>query len=394
MTTSLYEELQIHLDQLASEDRLRQCRLVSERTPTQSCFQNRSMLNLSSNDYLGLAADRDLHDRFFQALQAHNRIDDFGMGASSSRLLTGTTSQAQQLEQALARAFGRPGALVFNSGYHANVGLLSALLDHHDAIFSDRLNHASIIDGARLSGAKLYRYRHLDLNHLEQLLRRHRGQYRRTLIITESVFSMDGDLADLKTLSDLRDRYQGWLYVDEAHALGVMGSRGLGLAEVQGVIDRIDFLVGTFGKALASVGAFVVADKVVIDFLINNMRPFIYTTALPAINLHWTRTVLDLLPSLVKKREHLAALARDLRLALAEKGLQPLGQSHIVPVLIGGNEQTLAAAKACRENRFLLFAIRPPTVPAGQARLRISLNAALNRQALQPLPALLARSCS
>ncbi len=394
MKNMAFEELQTHLNQLAAEDRLRQCRVVSARTPEHSHFQDQPMLNLSSNDYLGLAADQALHEQFFQNLSARNRLEDFALGSSSSRLLTGTTSQVHHLEEELARAYGRPSALVFNSGYHANVGLLSALLDRRDAIFSDRLNHASIIDGDQLSGAKLYRYRHLDLNHLEQLLSRHRANYRRALIVTESVFSMDGDVADLKGLTSLRDHYHAWLYVDEAHALGVMGERGLGLAEAQGLLDKIELIVGTFGKALASVGAFVVAEKVVTDYLVNTMRPFIYTTALPPLNLNWTRMVFGLLPTLSDRRRHLETLSGNLRAALAKEGLSTLGQSHIVPVIIGPNEQTVAVAQACRENQFLLFPIRPPTVPAGQARLRISLTAGLNWQDLQELPALIARCCT
>lgn len=232
----------------------------------------RRMLNLSSNDYLGLASDKALREEFLRTVKER----DLCFSSSSSRLLTGNFPAYRELESLLASLFGAESALVFSSGYHMNTGILPAVTDANTLILADKLVHASLIDGIRLSAAKCIRYRHQDYAQLENLLAKHHGEYHRIIVVTESVFSMDGDVASLDRLVELKRRYTNvMLYVDEAHGIAVRGQRGLGVAEEQGCLKDIDFLCGTFGKAMASVGAYVVCRKVIRDYLVNRMRTLI-----------------------------------------------------------------------------------------------------------------------
>ena len=250
--------------------------------------EGQCLLNLSSNDYLGLASDTRLREEFMETLSER----DFLFSASSSRLLTGNFPVYAELEELLADLYQAEGALVLDSGYHMNVGILPAVTDAQTLILADKLVHASLIDGIRLSAARCIRYRHQDYGQLESLVEKYQVEYPRMVIVTESVFSMDGDVTDLLRLVALKRRYpQVMLYVDEAHAVGVRGTNGLGVAEEQGCIADIDFLCGTFGKALASVGAFVICRKLLRDYLVNKMRTLIFTTALPPLNIAWTRFV-------------------------------------------------------------------------------------------------------
>lgn len=331
-----------------------------------------SWCNLASNDYLGLASDHDLKQHFYAQLAA----TDTALSASSSRLLTGTFSSHTALEQHLAALFEREAALVFGSGYHMNVGILSAIADKQTLVLADKLVHASMIDGLRLSPAKLLRYRHNDMQHLEQLFAMHYRDFERVLIVTESIFSMDGDVADLTALVQLKQRYpQVALYVDEAHAVGVRGATGLGCAQEQQCVQEIDFLVGTFGKALHSVGGYIVCSHAVREFLINHMRPFIFSTALPPLNMAWTRFVLQQLPTMQDRRDRLQHLTVQLREHVAQRYDQHVSASHIVPVVLGSNEAALDKAQQLQEQGLWVMAVRPPTVPINQARLRISLTA-------------------
>ncbi|MCK5218391.1 aminotransferase class I/II-fold pyridoxal phosphate-dependent enzyme, partial [bacterium] len=254
------------------------------------------------------------------------------------------------------------------------------------------LNHASLLDGARLSGAKLYRYRHLDYNHLEKLLSQHRGNFQRAIILSESIFSMDGDLVDLTKLVEVKKRHDAWLYIDEAHALGVRGPQGLGLCEEQNLIPQIDLILATFGKALASLGAFVAGDRVIINYLVNKMRPFIFTTALPPIIVCWNLQLLQQLPEFKGQRIHLRQLALRLRTAFQEAGLSTLGDSQIVPLITGESHRAITVAEKLKENGFLLFPIRPPTVPVNTSRLRISLTANLEWDDVKDLPGIAAQA--
>lgn len=341
---------------------------------------------LCSNDYLGLASDRSLQTEFLRTLGPGTNW----LAATGSRLLSGNHPGYLQLEDHLAQAYGREAALVFNSGYHANLGILPALLDDRDVIFSDRLNHASLLDGARLSGAKLIRYPHLDHVQLERLLTKHRSAFRHAVIVTESLFSMDGDRADLNHLAALKRAHDAWLLVDEAHALGVFGPRGLGLAEDQQALGSIDLLIGTFGKAFGSLGAFCVCDQIVREVLVNRMRPFIFTTALPPLIVAWSDFVLQRLGEWSERRTRLLTLAGKLRDGLQAAGLTTRGDSQIVPLVLGSNSAALAVAESLRGQGWQVLAVRPPAVPEGTARLRLAVTASLNAETLGSLPALAA----
>ena len=334
--------------------------------------ENRKMLNMSSNDYLGLASNENLRQSFLQQY-----ADNFpSFTSSSSRLLTGNFPVYTDLEQFIAQRFQRESALLFNSGYHANLGILPALTTTKSLILADKLVHASMIDGIRLSQCEFFRYRHNDYEHLKSLLEKNAGKFDRTFIVTESVFSMDGDVADLNYLAQLKTQFPNtYLYVDEAHAIGVYGKNGLGIAEQANVIADIDLLVGTFGKALASMGAYVVCDQILKECLINQMRPLIFSTALPPFNVAWTHFIFEQLPQLSKERTHLDQLSAFLRQEVEHRTQIMPSQTCIVPYILGENEATLTKAKDLQEQGYYCLPIRPPTVPKGTSRIRLSLTA-------------------
>ncbi|PJG83665.1 8-amino-7-oxononanoate synthase [Caviibacterium pharyngocola] len=352
-----------------------QCRALPELVHQGRYIEKdgRRMLNMSSNDYLGLANDPALQQEFLAKYA--EKLPHFT--SSSSRLLTGSFPEYQALESLLAQRFGRESALLFNSGYHANIGILPAVADKKTLILADKLVHASMIDGIRLSGADFLRYRHNDYAHLESLLNKHQANYRRIIIVTESVFSMDGDKADLAQLVAFKQRFGNiLLYVDEAHAIGAYGEQGLGEAEVQGCLRDIDFLVGTFGKALASMGAYVVCDAVMKDYLVNTMRPLIFSTALPPFNIAWSLFLFEKLPHFAAKRAHLARLSEYLRAQIGTHFARPMpSQSCIVPYIIGDNQKTVETALELQRQGYYCLPIRPPTVPQGTSRIRLSLTA-------------------
>ena len=334
--------------------------------------ENRIMLNMSSNDYLGLASNENLRQSFVQ--QYGDNFPSFT--SSSSRLLTGNFPVYTDLEQLIAQRFQRESALLFNSGYHANLGILPALTTTKSLILADKLVHASMIDGIRLSQCEFFRYRHNDYQHLKSLLEKNAGKFDRIFIVTESVFSMDGDVADLNYLVQLKKQFPNtYLYVDEAHAIGVYGKNGLGIAERANVISDIDLLVGTFGKALASMGAYVVCDQILKECLINQMRPLIFSTALPPFNVAWTHFIFERLPQFSKERTHLEQLSAFLRQEVEHRTQIMPSQTCIVPYILGENEATLAKAKDLQEQGYYCLPIRPPTVPKGTSRIRLSLTA-------------------
>ena len=334
--------------------------------------ENRKMLNMSSNDYLGLASNENLRQSFLQQY-----ADNFpSFTSSSSRLLTGNFPVYTDLEQFIAQRFQRESALLFNSGYHANLGILPALTTTKSLILADKLVHASMIDGIRLSQCEFFRYRHNDYEHLKSLLEKNAGKFDRTFIVTESVFSMDGDVADLNYLAQLKTQFPNtYLYVDEAHAIGVYGKNGLGIAERANVIADIDLLVGTFGKALASMGAYVVCDQILKECLINQMRPLIFSTALPPFNVAWTHFIFERLPQFSKERTHLEQLSAFLRQEVEHRTQIMPSQTCIVPYILGKNDATLAKAKDLQEQGYYCLPIRPPTVPKDTSRIRLSLTA-------------------
>ena len=339
------------------------------------------MLNLSSNDYLGLASRTDLREAFFEEWKEK----DYPLSSSSSRLLTGNFTVYTELEQLMAERFNREAALLFNSGYHANTGILPALADKQTLILADKLVHASIIDGILLSGAPFQRYRHNDYNQLETLLKKNAGQYEQLFIVTESIFSMDGDVADLRRLVELKKSYPNvCLYVDEAHAIGVRGKNGLGIAEEQDCIREIDLLVGTFGKALASMGAYVVCSRTIREYLVNCMRPLIFSTALPPTQIAWTRFIFERLPEFSSLREELTLTSHLLSDALEGKGGE-ISESHIIPYIIGENNDCISKAEELQRKGFYCLPVRPPTVPQGPARIRFSLTADITTAQLTQL---------
>lgn len=333
----------------------------------------REMLNLSSNDYLGLSSNPRLIDDF----RAETDVMALAYSAASSRLLSGNHQYYKMLEDDLADLYDKESALVFNSGYHANIGILPALTGKRDLIVSDKLVHASIIDGLRLSEAQMLRYRHMDYEHLHSILTQHREEYENVFIVTESIFSMDGDVADLQQLCEIKKEFDCFLYVDEAHAIGVRGTNGLGCCEELACTEDIDFIVGTFGKAFASMGAFVVCEELFREYLINTQRSLIFTTALPPVNVAWTRFVLNRMPEFYDLRVKLAGVSERLREVLVEKGFETRGSSHIVPMVCGSNENSVEMAELLQDNGFFALPVRYPTVPKNEARIRFSLNASI-----------------
>lgn len=332
----------------------------------------REMLNLSSNDYLGIADRMDFREEFLSDLTAKN----FRATSSSSRLLTGNFPSYDRLEKRLCELYHRDAALIFNSGYHANIGILPAITDSHTLILADKLVHASIVDGINLSKAKCIRYRHNRYDQLTDLLEKSYSEYEQIIVVTESIFSMDGDRSDLLRLTALKKQYPSiMLYVDEAHAVGVCGQQGLGCCEELGIIPDIDFLVGTFGKALASAGAFVVCSQTMKSYLINTMRSLIFTTALPPVVLDWSLFVLNKVVGMQQEREYLQRISRQVQCAVEARNNGIVSESHIVPFLCGPAEKAVNTAVQMQRKGFYLLPVRPPTVPEGTSRLRISLNA-------------------
>jgi len=364
---------------------LRRLPVIGRRDGTSLTCGDTALLNLSSNDYLGLGGDTSLRADFLAAADASDS-DAYGMAASASRLLTGNHPAYALLEQDLSALYGGRAGTVFSSGYHANVGICSALAGKDDCFFADKLCHASLIDGMRLSSARLLRYRHGDTGHLEELLKKHDGAHRTTFVVSESIFSMDGDIADLERLVWLKKRYGAMLILDEAHAVGVFGDRGLGVSERDGLVSEIDVLVGTFGKALASFGAFAVTGNVMRDFLVNHARSLIFTTALPPAVVNWTRTTLARAVNMNGERRQLLALSSRLREALRAAGVATGGESQIVPAIVGNNVAACRLAETLRSKGYLAFPIRPPTVPPGTARLRFSLTANMDWEQIRRAP--------
>ena len=373
MAVNLYHQMQQELISLEKTGSLRKIPDVAHEGKYIVANGNR-MLNLSSNDYLGLAGDKPLKKEFLTRYDIEKAL----FSASSSRLLTGNNQFYEEVETTLSQLFRSQAALVFNSGYHANTGILPAIANDKTLILADKLIHASLIDGIRLSSAKFNRYKHNDLAQLENLIAKNHTQYEKIIVVTESIFSMDGDVTDLTRLVELKKMYPSvMLYVDEAHAIGVRGNKGLGIAEEQNCIQDIDFLVGTFGKALNSVGAYVICNTITREYLINKMRTLIFTTALPAINLMWTHFILQKLDIFNTKRAKLCNISKLLKEALANQGYLSNSASHIIPMVVGETHQTMLKSQELREKGFYVLPIRPPTVPHGTSRLRFSLTAGI-----------------
>ena len=406
MASSIVAQLHDSLTNLKSQQQYR-CLPSLKHQGRYVVSQGKTLLNIASNDYLGLGGDTELQTEFLKQIEHLPVAQRPKMSATSSRLLTGNDTQLQALESELQEWYQTAvnkqsiatskSVLVFNSGYHANIGILPALttLPVKTLILADKLVHASIIDGMRLSQNKLVtyrRYRHNDYEHLAKFIAQADSSIERIIVVTESVFSMDGDRADLQQLVELKaadSRIE--LYVDEAHAIGVLGDTGLGLAEETQTLADIDYLVGTFGKAFASVGAYILCDDIVKQWLINTMRPLIFSTALPPINHAWTRFILAKMPNLSDQRAHLAQISIKISQAIA---LQHQGSpttqsisyaSPIIPYILGDNGRAIAKAEQLQAAGFYALPIRPPTVPANTARIRLVMNAKLTNEDCEKL---------
>ncbi len=340
-------------------------------------------LTFCSNDYLGLAN----HPKLVEAFK--NASDEFGVGSGSAHLVNGHTQYHEDLEHALAQFTGRESAILFSTGYMANLGVVGALLDKQDAVFEDKWNHASLLDAGLLSGARFQRYLHNDLNNLQTRLTR--NEARRKLIVSDAVFSMDGDSADLPALSQLAKQHDTWLMVDDAHGMAVLGETGAGLCEQQNLKqDDVQILMGTLGKGFGTAGAFVSGSRELIEYLTNFARPYIYPTAMPAAIAAATLASLKIVKAEPERREHLQKLIKLFRDGATQLGLQLMpSQTAIQPILIGEAQDALNLSEKLKQLGIMVTAIRPPTVPQGTARLRVTLSAAHSeQQVLQLLDAL------
>lgn len=369
--------------QLAELDRNDLRRVRREFTPLgNGWFEQRGekLLDCASNDYLGLSFD----PRMLAA--AREAIHHYGTSARASSLISGRGPAMVALEQAIAKFEQTDAAIVFPTGYAANLGTITSLLGTEDVVFCDRLNHACLIDGCRLSGAKLRVYRHDDLERLERELQKSE-KFRRRMIVTDGVFSMDGDLAPLRELSDLAERYDAALMVDEAHGTGVFGASGRGAAEELGVVDRVAIRMGTLSKALGSQGGFVAGSGVLIDWLWNSARTNMFSTGLNPASCAAASTALHIISEEPRRRRQLRENARFLRRLLIDNGWDVLGHSEspIIPVLLNNSETAVRYSRELQDRGFLVAAIRPPTVPQGASRLRITVSTLHHQEELQRL---------
>lgn len=357
--------------QAQREKSLYRQRRISE-TPQQPemIIDGQKVISFCSNDYLGLANHPEVRETFSKA------VNQFGVGSGAAHLINGHSASHHALEEALAEFSGYPRALLFSTGYMANLGIAQALLEKGDAVFADRLNHASLLDGARLSGAQLYRYLHNDVPSLDQKIASTDAYDR--LIMTDAVFSMDGDLAPLGELAVSARRCDAWLMADDAHGIGVLGEHGRGSLEHHGLTSAdVHVYMGTLGKALGTAGAFIAGNEDLIEYLIQTARSYIYTTAMPSAIAAATMASLKLIRSEPERRKMLGERIQQFREGAAQLEL-PIFESNtaIQGILIGNNAATVALSSQLLRHGFLVTAIRPPTVPAGTARLRITLSAA------------------
>jgi len=379
MTFNLQADLQLRKDQ----GLFRQTQVAQSPQGPLMKINGQPYLTFCSNDYLGLANHPSLVAAFKSA------ADEFGVGSGSAHLVNGHSQYHEQLEHALAEFTGREAAILFSTGYMANLGVVGALLNKQDAVFEDKWNHASLLDAGLLSGARFQRYLHNDLTNLENRLQR--SEARRKLIVTDAVFSMDGDSADLTKLSKLAKQHDAWLMVDDAHGFGVLGEQGAGLCEQQNLgQDDVQVLMGTLGKGFGTAGAFVAGSKDLIEYLTNFARPFIYTTAMPAAIAAATLASLKIVKDEPERREHLQALIKLFREGANELGLELMSSNTAIqPILVGDAKEALHMSEQLKQLGIMVTAIRPPTVPKGTARLRVTLSAAHSeQQVLQLLDAL------
>lgn len=369
--SSLREALTEELEALQRVGLRRGLRAVHQRRAGTVLLDGERVADFASNDYLGLASDPRVARAAMAVLQAE------GTGAAAARLISGHHPIHETLERHLAAFKGTPRALLYPSGYMANVGTIPSLVGRGDVIYSDALNHASLIDGCRLARAATRVFPHRDVDALAAMLHADQGRYRRALIVVEGVFSMDGDTFPLDALVDVAARFGAWTYVDDAHGTGVMGATGAGTAEHFGVTDRVDVLVGTLGKSIGVSGAFVAGSDALVDYLVSCSRSFIFTTATAPALAAATLEAMRIAEVEPWRRERVRERARQLRDRLRAAGRDTPGSpdGHIVPILVGDAPRTMALVADLRRRGFLVGGVRPPTVPDGTSRLRISLSA-------------------
>ncbi|WP_433690187.1 8-amino-7-oxononanoate synthase [Pseudomonas monteilii] len=371
-------DLAARLAERRAADLYRQRPLLESPQGPEVVVDGQRLLAFCSNDYLGLAN----HPEVIAAWQTGAKR--WGVGGGASHLVVGHSTPHHQVEEALAELTGRPRALLFSTGYMANLGAITALVGQGDTVLQDRLNHASLLDGGLLSGARFNRYLHNDPASLASRLDKAVGN---TLVVTDGVFSMDGDLAELPALADVARARGGWLMVDDAHGLGTLGTQGGGIVEHFGLgVEDVPVLIGTLGKACGTAGAFVAGSEELIEALVQFARPYIYTTSQPPALACATLKSLELLRRETWRREHLTALIRQFREGAQQIGLQLMDSpTPIQPIVIGDSAQALRLSRMLRERGLLVTAIRPPTVPAGSARLRVTLSAAHSKAQVQLL---------
>ncbi len=360
------DRIEEELNKLKQNNQLRSIPNIESKTDGKIAVDGVEYINFASNDYLGISTKADLRQEFLSA------SDSVLLSSASARLLTGSSIEYTELETTLAKIFGKEKALIFNTGYQANLGVISALSGKGDVVFSDKLNHASIIDGMKLSGGDFYRYKHLDYEHLEKMLSEKRDKYKRAIIVSESVFSMDGDMADIDKLVELKNKYNCLLMVDEAHAFCAFGDTLAGVSYGKDV----DIITATLGKAVGSFGAFCVSNEKIISYLINKARSFIFSTSIPPLNIAWSNWLLTKkCIYLQKQKRKLEHLTKAVHASMALRGIETPSVTHIIPLVIGDNEKTVKVSEQLRSMGYYIPAIRPPTVPEGTSRLRVSLTA-------------------
>jgi len=377
--TSMDAILQAKLDQRHQQFLYRHRTHVASGCDAVLQVDGKSLINFCSNDYLGLAG----HPDIAAALKAG--VDQYGTGSGASHLISGHSTAHQHLEEQLAAFTGRPRALLFSTGYMANLGVINALVNRHDLVLEDQLNHASLLDGGHLSRAGYKRYKHNNMQQLDYLLEQSTAS--RKLIVTDGVFSMDGDLALLPEMSAVAAQHSGWLMVDDAHGVGVLGATGAGIVEQQGLtVEQVPILMGTLGKSFGTFGAFVAGSEALIETLIQFARTYIYTTALPPAIAAASSASLQLVRREHWRREHLQQLIQRFRHGAQQLGLQLMdSQTPIQPLLINNDQLVMEVNQQLRSRGFMVGAIRPPTVPAGSGRLRITLSASHSSQQIDQL---------
>ena len=377
--TSMDAILQAKLDQRHQQFLYRHRTHVASGCDAVLQVDGKSLINFCSNDYLGLAG----HPDIAAALKAG--VDQYGTGSGASHLISGHSTAHQHLEEQLAAFTGRPRALLFSTGYMANLGVINALVNRHDLVLEDQLNHASLLDGGHLSRADYKRYKHNNMQQLDYLLEQSTAS--RKLIVTDGVFSMDGDLAPLLEMSTVAAQHSGWLMVDDAHGMGVLGATGAGIVEQQGLtVEQVPILMGTLGKSFGTFGAFVAGSEALIETLIQFARTYIYTTALPPAIAAASSASLQLVRREHWRREHLQQLIQRFRDGAQQLGLQLMdSQTPIQPLLINNDQLVMEVNQQLRSRGFMVGAIRPPTVPAGSGRLRITLSASHSNQQIDQL---------